>query len=302
MQTRITFLTILALALSCAVAARGQNKGYAAALAEKLEALQAARDDRAQDETLKAQDARAKKAAQRRKAVVAKQLEADQAAQREKQLDAQAQQYVQMMQPLMWRELEFVRQTCDLAPEQRPKIKAAGEAGVQLAARDMVRPRIVNRSQSPATAGHTIRDSIAVALEMALSKEQLARYAAEDAKRQEANKQAAIVSAVAQVDGALFLTQEQREKIVEAIDNNWQDGWEQWIKMWQYDGRYFPQIPDQHITPHLNDEQKTVWRGLQKVSVNSWGGHNEQAVDQEWWEGETDDAGKGKAKAAATAP
>jgi hypothetical protein len=137
---------------------------------------------------------------------------------------------------------------------------------------------------------------------MALSKEQLARYAAEDAKRQEADKQAAIQSAVAQVDGALFLTQEQREKIVEAIDNNWQDGWEQWIKMWQYDGRYFPQIPDQHVTPHLNDEQKTVWRGLQKVNVNSWGGHNEQAVDNVWWEGKTDDAGDGKDKPAATAP
>jgi hypothetical protein len=305
MQMRITFLTMFAFALSCTAAARGQNKGYAAALADKLEALQADGGDRAKDEARKAAAARTMNATTRQADAAARQAEADRAAEREKQLDAQAQQYVQMMQPLMWRELEFVRQTCDLKPSQRPQIKSAAEAGVKQAARDMVRPRIVNRSQSPATAGHTIRDSISKALEARLSKEQRARYEEEAAKRREANKQAAILSAVAQIDGALFLNQEQRDNIVQAIGEHWQDDWEQWIMMWQYAGQYLPQIPDRHVTPHLNDEQKTVWRGLQKVNVNSWGAQDRQAADDDWWAGTVDGVDEGKkvrAPAADSAP
>jgi hypothetical protein len=205
---------------------------------------------------------------------------------REEQLNAQVQQYVQMMQPLMWRELDFIRQVCDLTPEQRPKIKAAAEAGVKQAARDMLQPRLAVRGRTPASASMTIRADIAKALTATLSAEQLARYSAEAAQRKQADKQAAIGSAVAQIDTALFLNQQQREKIVEAIDANWREGWEQWLMLWQYGGQYYPQIPDALVTPHLSDEQKTVWRGLQKVDFNSWGGGNERlGADNEWWEG-----------------
>src|SRR5436190_58471 len=124
----------------------------------------------------------------------------------EEQLDAQAQQYVQMMQPAMWRELDFVRQTCPLTPAQRPKVKAAGEAGVKQAARDMVRPR--RGGQSQFTAGRTIREEIAKVLKTTLTAQQFAAYQAEEAKRRKADKKASITSAVATIDGALFLTQE----------------------------------------------------------------------------------------------
>jgi hypothetical protein len=219
---------------------------------------------------------------------------------REEQLDAQAQQYVQMMNPLMWRELEFVRQTCDLKPEQRPKIKAAGEAGVKQAARDMISPR-GGGARTPATAGQSIRERIVKVLKESLTAEQLARYEAEEAKRRAADKQASIASAVATIDGALFLTKEQRDKVVEQLNANWHEDWEQWLQMWQYAGQYYPQVPDTYIVPHLNEEQKTVWRGLQKVSFSSWGGGMErQAADDEWWEGKPA-AGKAKGKAKAKA-
>src|SRR5207237_5331123 len=44
--------------------------------------------------------------------------------------EARVQQYVQLLQPTMWRELDFVRQVCDLTPQQRPKAKAADTPGV----------------------------------------------------------------------------------------------------------------------------------------------------------------------------
>ena len=221
----------------------------------------------------------------------------------QEQLDAQAQQYVQMMQPLLWRELDFVRQNCDLAPEQRPKIKAAAETGLKQAARDMIQPRR-GGAQTPEAAGKTIGAEITKALKESLSGEQLARYEAENTKRRAAEKQAAIYSAVATIDGALFLTKEQREKIVTELDSHWRQEWDQWLQMWQYAGQYYPQVPDTYVVPHLNEEQKTVWRGLQKVSFSSWGGGfmERKAADDEWWEGKPPAAkGKGKAKAKAKA-
>jgi len=206
------------------------------------------------------------------------------AAQREEQLDAQVQEYVRMIQPLMWRELEFVRQTCELTPDVRPKIKAAGEAALKQAARDMISAHPTRRT--PVAASQMIRGEIAKVLGATLPTEQLATYTAESEQRMKANKQAAIVSAVATIDGALFLTKEQRDKVASALEANWRDEWDQWLQMWQYAGRYYPQVPDTYVVPHLNEEQKTVWRGLQKVNFNNWGGRIErQPADDEWWAG-----------------
>ena len=226
-----------------------------------------------------------------------------QAAAREEQLNAQAQQYVQMMQPSLWRELDFVRLMCELPPEQRPKIKAAGEAAVKQAAREMIQPQR-GRARNVYSARQTIRNAIAEALQQALPADQVAHYKAEALQLTEAEKQAAIASAVAQVDAALFFNNQQRDKLVQALDKNWQENWAQWLMMWQYGGQYYPQIPDQHVTPLLTDEQKVVWRGLQRVDISSWGGEPNRQADDDWWEGKpaTDKGdGKGKAKAKAKA-
>ena len=70
--------------------------------------------------------------------------------------------------------------------------------------------------------------------------------------------------------------------------------------MHQYAGQYFPTVPDQYVVPYLNAEQQTVWRGLHKVNVSSWGQRNARpAADDAWWEGRPDNAGKAKAKSKA---
>jgi hypothetical protein len=272
-KSRIAFLALAALATVSlawcgALTAHAQHRAFAVVEAARA----AAQEGRAaaQEGQAAAPDARAVAAAKAR----------------EQQLDAQAQQYVQLMQPLMWRELEFVRQTCDLAPAQRPKIKAAAEAGVKQAARDMVMPRQAGRGRTPAGAGQVIREEVAKVLKEMLTAEQSAQYNAEHGKRREAEKRAAIASAVATMDTALYLNKEQRDKIVGQLAANWRDEWDGWLQLWQYGGQYYPQVPDNFVVPHLSDEQKTVWRGLQKVNVSSWGGHMQrEATDDEWWEG-----------------
>src|SRR4051794_10538509 len=60
---------------------------------------------------------------------------------RAQQNDAQIQQYVQLLQPAMWSELDFIRQVCDLAPEQRPQIKNAAEIATKEAAKAILQPQ-----------------------------------------------------------------------------------------------------------------------------------------------------------------
>src|SRR5262245_34130292 len=208
--------------------------------------------------------------------------------------DARVQQYVQLLQPTMWRELDFVRQTCDLTPEQRPKVKAAADAAVKEAARAMLKPQ---RQPTTMIATKAVRDGIQDALKQTLSADQLEHFKIEAAAREAATKKAAIQSVVSQIDGMLFLSQDQREKICTALDTNWQPEWEHWLSMreHQFGEQYLPQVPDQQITPHLTAEQQTVWRGLQKISFNSWQNNGRRQPDDAWWTGKIDNTAKAKA-------
>jgi hypothetical protein len=182
----------------------------------------------------------------------------------------------------MWQELNFIRQVCDLTPEQRPKIRSAADVAVKEGAKAVLQPQRGVRSQTTAGA-QAVHDSLLAELKKTLTTEQLERYEAEDAKRAEATKQAVILGVVGQLDGALFLSKEQREKIVAALDKDWQREWEQWLTMFQYNGQYFPQVPDKYVVPLLNEEQRLVWSGLNKVSINSWNNNGRGQNDEAWW-------------------
>ncbi len=218
------------------------------------------------------------------------------AAERDAAQNAQVQQYVQLLTPTMWTELEFVRQTCELTPEQRPKIKAAAEDAMKQAAREIGMPQAAvaravaavirpARPRSQTGASQTIRAALSAAIKETVAPAEFEKYSLEATQRAAHRKEAAILGAVARLDSLLCLNAEQREKMVESLNAGWLDDWEQWIQLARYGGHYFPQIPDKHVLPLLNDEQKSVWSGVQKISVNSWGGDNGRARDVAWWEG-----------------
>ena len=210
-------------------------------------------------------------------------------------VDAQVQQWIpqftQQYRPILMMELNFIRQMCDLKPEQRPKIKATGEAAVTQIVRQLAEQQgramrgvnFVEREAAPADPRKFIRDALAKVLKETLTEKQMAKYTDEATKRTAVRKRAAIHSAVALLDGTLCLTAEQRDKITESITANWQDNWEQWLMLSMYGGQYFPTIPDQHVTTHLNAEQKSVWNGLQKVDFGGWGGDGQEQQNDGWW-------------------
>jgi len=239
--------------------------------------------------TLRAQAEDAPAEAAPAAAVVVEDLAAD-------PLDAQAMQYEQMLRPKMWRELEFIKQTCNLTREQRPKIKAAADASVKKAAKGALQQ--MRRPGNQTDPGAVIRKDLLTTLEKTLSKEQMDHYQQEAARRAAAVKKTTIRSVVAQLDGFLYLTQEQRDKVSDALDKNWQEGWEKWLMIWQYGGTYFPMIPDQHLVPHLSEQQKSVWQGVQKVDPGWGGGGLRQELNNDWWEGKEE----GEAKPPPSAP
>jgi hypothetical protein len=211
---------------------------------------------------------------------------------------------VQLLQPAMWNELELIRQVCDLTPEQRPEVKAAADVAVKEAAKAIVQPQLAPRAanaiaviRSQPTYGHqVIHDTLADSLKTILNEEQWKRYEQEDVARTAARKKTAILGTVALLDNAVFLSPEQREKICDALDKNWQREWEQWIMMHQYNGQYFPQVPDQHVVPHLTAEQKVVWGGMQKIMISGWNNHRNRPPDEAWWKGNGQPAAKAAAK------
>ena len=197
-------------------------------------------------------------------------------------VDAQAQQYEQMMRPKMWRELEFIRQNCDLAPEQRPKIKAAAEVSVKQAAKDFVRGMQNGRQGD---VGKTIRNGLFKTLEETLTAEQMTRYREMGARRTASIKSVTIKSTVSRLDSFLYLSREQRDKISTTLSEKWQEGWEQWLMVSRYGGLYFPMIPDNDLLPHLSEQQKQVWQGAQKINPGGFWGGEQQPVDDAWWTG-----------------
>lgn len=199
-------------------------------------------------------------------------------------LDAQAMQYEQLLKPKMWKELEFIKQACNLTREQRPKIKAAALASLKPAAKQLLQ-QMQQPQQGQNDPGATIRNDLRKTLEATLTKKQLASYQEAISKRSAVVKKTTIKSVVAQLDSFLYLTREQRDKITQGLENNWQDKWEPWLMIWQYGGNYFPMIPDEHIVPHLNEKQKSVWQGVQKVNPSVWGGGHREQVDDPWWDG-----------------
>ena len=217
-------------------------------------------------------------------------------------VDAQVQQWIpqftQQYRPLLVIELNFIRQACDLKPEQRPKIKAAGEAAVTQVVRRMAEQQrramrggnFVERDAPPANPRQFILDALAKALKETLTEDQLARYTEESAKRTALRKRAATQCAIALIDSQLCLTVEQREKITESVSANWQPQWESWLTLSQYGGQYFPTIPDQHIATHLSAEQKSVWNGFQKVEFGFWDGNGMEQQNDGWWGDEPDKA------------
>jgi len=187
------------------------------------------------------------------------------------------QQWTQQGRPIVRAELLFVRHICNLTPEQLRPISRETDQTLKDVAKKMVddqqNGRLIRmRGQANTTpdAGKLLQEGLALVIKKHLAPEQYARYRSEFEKRSANRKQAALSFLVDVLDRDLVLSSQQREKVTESLSSHWDDGWCMYMEYILYGNQFYPTTLDQYVTPLLNDNQKKVWQGVQKVQ-GFWG-------------------------------
>lgn len=109
-----------------------------------------------------------------------------------------------------------------------------------------------------------LREGMFNAAKAKLPPEQFARYEAELQKRTKDQRHAIAVNLVANMDRLLYLSPEQREKLEGSFLEKWDEHLFPSLENVINYEQYFPNIPDQHITPLLTVDQQKAWRGTRR--------------------------------------
>lgn len=192
--------------------------------------------------------------------------------------DPLEQQFVQQLRPLAKSELNFVRAVCQPNAEQSKKLKAASDAGMKTAVKKFA--EIQKKMQQGVRAGQEpqwpdprklMSDVLLKSVKETMTEDAAKRYEAELAKRAAARKRAALLNLVAKLDKDLVLTADQRGKLSETLERNWQDSWCQQLETFMYGDAYFPALPDAQVLPVLTEKQKQIWNATPKQHNQIWG-------------------------------
>jgi hypothetical protein len=177
------------------------------------------------------------------------------------------QQYALAFRTLYRTELHFMRIVCQPTKKQFEKLAADGEPELKAMVKKFsstLRTGGANQQSDPRT---LIANVVAKSVQPVLSPEQAARYQKELDQRASARKRVWLLNLVRMVDRVLVLTAEQRDKLGKILEKNWNGSWNQ-TQILTYGGQYFPKMPDSEILPILTENQKTVWQGIPKGTVN----------------------------------
>ncbi|HTU17754.1 MAG TPA: hypothetical protein VMG10_06785 [Gemmataceae bacterium] len=180
-------------------------------------------------------------------------------------------QFGRQFQHLYRTELHLLRVVCKLTKPQYQKVAADGEPALKATKEKYLgywRNQRQGRwdSSGQADPRETLSAELEKALQKTLTPEQAAAYKKERNLRTAAQRRAVVKTLIVMMDRTLVLSTEQRDKIHEILDKNWKDSW--YTHVVRYGGNYFPEMPpDAKILPILNDTQKTIWKGVQKVNI-----------------------------------
>jgi hypothetical protein len=187
------------------------------------------------------------------------------------------QQWIHQGQPVVRAELLFVRNVCHLSQEQLRRIDRNAANVLSDVVTSMVdgqaQSRIVAASGSE-TASHDgiqlLQVGLSDLLKRELSPERWERYQAESDKRLACRKSTALEYLVNVLDHELFLSDHQRARIRESLSSRWQDRWSMYLEYVLYGNRFFPNDIDPLVSSALDETQRKVWQGCQRVRVG-WG-------------------------------
>jgi len=192
--------------------------------------------------------------------------------------DPLEQQFRQQFRQLKKGELNFIDAVCQPNAEQSKKLKEAGNVGLKTAVKKF--SEIQKKMQQGVRPGQEpqwpdprkiISDELLESAKATLSADQAKRYEVELEKRSAARKRVALLNLIAKLDKDLVLSAEQRGKLTETLNTNWNDAWGQQLETFMYGDTYMPVIPDAQVLPALTERQKQIWSSIPKQHNQIWG-------------------------------
>ena len=178
-------------------------------------------------------------------------------------------------------ELIFVRKVCALEKEQLRRINQDAEKALKDSATKWAENQQQPRVRIPAKGADgriaqstdgikALQDELALVMKKNLTPEQFSRYEAEIEKRNVSRRRSALHYLIDAIDRDLFLSDLQRVKLTESLVLHWDDSWCTSLEYVLYGNQFYPLGADPFVVPILNDAQKRIWQGTQKVGAN-WG-------------------------------
>lgn len=176
---------------------------------------------------------------------------------------------IQELRPVMMSELNFVRQTVpELTLDQKRNIMKSAEDCLKKAADQAarsddpeLRPVLGVLLDSPGDIRDSLRLAIVQKLKEALPEERFDRFLSLSEFGQSQRKKAAILGMVSRLDGELFLSQSQREQLINEISSHWDSRWSNTSEMFQLE-EGVSRILDTVIMSCLDEAQQAAWKSL----------------------------------------
>jgi hypothetical protein len=173
-----------------------------------------------------------------------------------------AKQMEQMLQPALHAELEFIRSVCgDLEPEAKREIAAAAANAVREAAAEFAARQRTGRPSCDL--GRIFAERLEPVVEQRAPPAAVAVWRRERDARRERRAEAVRLLILVKLDETLELTAAQREAILAALRDRWDDAW---LCELQDPGGFVvnghrpaPNYAAAAITPLLDDRQQRVW-------------------------------------------
>ncbi len=193
-------------------------------------------------------------------------------------LNPMIQQFTQQGRPMMRSEVLLVHSLFHLKKEQLRVLVKGAEAGLEKVAKEMAEyqqggmARVAVRGQAARNPdwANKLQETIAVEFKKQLTPDQFAQYQSEVDKRSAERKEFGLRFLVDAIDRELLLSPKQRDQLLATLGPKWEGGWAMYLEYIMYGNQFFPQEVDRLVTPVLDNTQKKVWQGAQKVS-GFWG-------------------------------
>jgi hypothetical protein len=178
--------------------------------------------------------------------------------------------YTSLGRPLLRAELIFVRHVCSLDQEQFRRLSRDAELVLKHVvsgiANDWINQRKIALG-SDLDGGKRLQDGLTALMKKTLSEPQWSRYAAELEKRHAGRKPIAIRYLVAAIDRELYLSEDQRATLAELLSAHWNEGWDIYLDYMLQGNALYPADVDSVVRPILNEVQRKLWQGSQRVRI-----------------------------------